>query len=146
MSELAADASLATNNQRVHARERMLPPVRARFAQLSKAQLMHACEHAGLPYAPIVKPQELFDDPHLNASGGFAEITLADGRRVKTPKLPFEMDSRRFGTELDVPLPGSHTRELLAGLGYSATAVDQLLQDGVIGAAPIQPIIKDSES
>jgi crotonobetainyl-CoA:carnitine CoA-transferase CaiB-like acyl-CoA transferase len=146
MSELAADASLATNNQRVHARERMLPPVRARFAQMSKAQLMHACERAGLPYAPIVKPQELFDDPHLNASGGFAEITLADGRRVKTPKLPFEMDSRRFGTELDVPLPGSHTRELLAGLGYTAAMVDKLLQDGVVGAAPIQPLTKDSAS
>jgi len=135
MTALGADASLATNNQRVHARERMLPQVRARFAQMSKAELMDACERAGLPYAPIVRPQELFDDPHLNASGGFAEVTLADGRRVKTPKLPFEMDGRRFGAELDVPVPGSHTRDLLAGLGYGAAAIDRLLQEGVIGAA-----------
>ncbi|MFA5915015.1 MAG: CaiB/BaiF CoA-transferase family protein [Burkholderiales bacterium] len=134
MSELAADASLATNNQRVQARARMLPLVRARFAQMSKAQLMDACESAGLPYAPIVMPQELFDDPHLNASGGFTEITLADGRKVKTPRLPFEMDGRRFGTELDVPVQGSHTRELLAGLGYSTAAVEQLIQNGVIHA------------
>ena len=124
----------------------MLPLVRARFAQMSKAELMDACERAGLPYAPIVRPEELFDDPHLNASGGFAEITLADGRRVKTPKLPFEMGGRRFGTELDVPLPGSHTRDLLAGLGYTAAMVDQLLQHGVIGAAPIQSLIKESKS
>ena len=146
MIELAADASLATNNQRVHARERMLPLVRARFARMSKAELMDACERAGLPYAPIVKPQELFDDPHLNASGGFAEVTLADGRTVKTPKLPFEMDGRRFGTELDVPMPGSHTRDLLAGLGYTAAAVDRLIQDGVIDASPIQSFIKDPRS
>jgi len=146
MTELAADASLATNNQRVHARERMLPLVRARFARMSKAELMDACERAGLPYAPIVKPQELFDDPHLNASGGFAEVTLADGRTVKTPKLPFEMDGRRFGTELDVPMPGSHTRDLLAGLGYTAAAVDRLIQDGVIDASPIQSFIKDPRS
>ncbi|HEY5292940.1 MAG TPA: CaiB/BaiF CoA-transferase family protein [Burkholderiales bacterium] len=139
MTELAADASLATNNQRVHARERMLPPVRARFARMSKAELMDACERAGLPYAPIVKPQELFDDPHLNASGGFAEVTLADGRRVKTPKLPFEMDGRRFGAELDVPALGSHTRDLLAGLGYSADATDRLIQEGVIGSAADAP-------
>ena len=111
MTGLAADASLATNNQRVHARARMLPQVRARFAQMSKAELMRACERAGLPYAPIVRPDELFDDPHLNASGGFTEITLADGRRVKTPKLPFEMDGRRFGAELDVPVAGQpHAR------------------------------------
>ena len=146
MTELAGDASLATNNQRVHARARMLPLVRARFAQMSKAELMDACERAGLPYAPIVRPEELFDDPHLNASGGFAEITLADGRRVKTPKLPIEMDSRRFGTELDVPLPGSHTRDLLAELGYTAAMVDQLLQHDVIGAAPVQSLIKESKS
>ncbi len=132
MAEFAADASLATNNQRVHARARMLPLVRARFAQMNKAELMHACERAGLPYAPIVRPEELFDDPHLNASGGFTEITLADGRRVKTPKLPLEMDGRRFGADLDVPAAGSHTRELLLGLGYSAAAVERLLQQGVI--------------
>jgi len=134
MTELAADASLATNNLRVHARERLLPLVRARFARMSKADLTHACERAGLPYAPIVKPEELFDDPHLNASGGFTEVTLADGRIVNTPKLPFEMGGRRFGAALDVPALGSHTRDLLAELGYSAAAVEQLQRDGAIGA------------
>ena len=134
MTGLAADASLATNNQRVHARARMLPLVRARFAQMSKAELMRACERAGLPYAPIVRPDELFDDPHLNASGGFTEITLADGRKVKTPKLPFEMDGRRFGAELDVPVPGSHTRALLAELGFAEADIERLIAAGVIVA------------
>ena len=146
MPELFADGSLATNNLRVHARERLLPLVRARFARMSKAELMDACERAGLPYAPIVEPHELFDDPHLNASGGFAEITLADGRRAKTPKLPFEMDGRRFGAELDVPELGSHTRDLLAGLGYNAAAIDRLMQEGVIGAAPVKLPIAESGS
>jgi crotonobetainyl-CoA:carnitine CoA-transferase CaiB-like acyl-CoA transferase len=139
MAELAADGSLATNNQRVLARERLLPQVRARFAHMSKAELMDACGRAGLPYAPILKPHELFDDPHLNASGGFAEVTLADGRRVKTPKLPFEMDGRRFGAELDAPATGSHTRDLLLGLGYSPAAIDSLAREGAIGAAPVEP-------
>ncbi len=134
MAELAADATLATNNQRVHARERLLPLVRARFAQMGKAELMQACERAGLPYAPIVKPQELFDDPHLNASGGFTEITLEGGRPGKVPKLPLEMDGRRFGAELDVPAAGSHTRALLAELGYSAADMERLAAAGVIAA------------
>ena len=131
MAELAADATLATNNQRVRARERLLPLVRARFAQMSKAELMHACERAGLPYAPIDKPQELFEDPHLNASGGFAEITLEDGRSARVPKLPLEMDGRRFGAELDAPATGSHTRALLAELGYSEVEMEQLAASGV---------------
>lgn len=132
MAALAADATLATNNQRVHARERLLPQVRARFAQMSKAELMRACERAGLPYAPIVMPQELFDDPHLNASGGFAEITLEGGRGVRVPKLPLEMDGRRFGSKLDLPATGSHTRALLAELGYSEADIARLATAGVI--------------
>jgi crotonobetainyl-CoA:carnitine CoA-transferase CaiB-like acyl-CoA transferase len=139
MPELAADSSLATNNQRVHARERLLPLVRARFARMSKADLMDACARAGLPYAPIVRPQELFEDPHLNASGGFAEVTLADGRSVKTPKLPFEMDGRRFGAELDVPALGGHTLELLGELGYTRATIDRLIQERVIGCAGAVP-------
>ena len=150
MSELAADATLANNNQRVHARARLLPLVRARLARLDKAELMQACEHAGLPYAPIVKPHELFDDPHLEASGGFTEVTLADGRRAKTPKLPFEMDGRRFGAELDVPAVGSHTRELLAELGYDAATIERLAARGVVkpAAAPAEasaPIFSSRE-
>jgi crotonobetainyl-CoA:carnitine CoA-transferase CaiB-like acyl-CoA transferase len=132
MDALAADATLATNNQRVQARARLLPQVRARFAQLSKDALMAACERAGLPYAPIVKPQELYDDPHLAASGGFTEVTHEDGRRARVPKLPLEMDGRRFGAALDLPAAGSHTRALLAELGYSEAELERLAAAGVI--------------
>ena len=136
LSALGADATLARNNQRVHARERLLPQVRARFAQMSKAELMQACERAGLPYAPIVRPQELFDDPHLNASGGFTRITLEDGRSARVPKLPVEMDGRRFGTTLEPPAPGSHSRALLAELGYGEAEIERLAAAGVIALAP----------
>jgi crotonobetainyl-CoA:carnitine CoA-transferase CaiB-like acyl-CoA transferase len=127
LPDLAADATLAANNQRVHARDRFMPRVRERFGQMTKAELMAACERAGLPYAPITKPEDLFDDPHLNGSGGFAEIRLADGRATKVPTLPLEMDGRRFAARLDPPAPGSHTRALLAELGYSAESIDELV-------------------
>ena len=127
LPDLAGDATLAANNQRVHARDRIMPRVRERFGQMTKAELMAACERAGLPYAPITKPEDLFDDPHLNGSGGFAEIRLADGRATKVPTLPLEMDGRRFAARLDPPAPGSHTRALLAELGYSSESIDELL-------------------
>ena len=97
LPELAADETLATNNQRVHARKRLLPIVRERFATLTKLELMEKCERVGLPYAPIARPQDLFEDRHLLESGGFTDVTLPDGRGVKMPMLPFEMDGRRFG-------------------------------------------------
>jgi crotonobetainyl-CoA:carnitine CoA-transferase CaiB-like acyl-CoA transferase len=134
LAELGADESLARNNDRVKARGRILPIVRERFAKLTKAELMTACEKAGLPFAPIRRPDELFDDEHLNGSGGLTEITLADGRSAKVPLLPIEMDGRRFGARLDVPAPGSHTADLLAELGYDEAAIRRLREAGIVTA------------
>jgi crotonobetainyl-CoA:carnitine CoA-transferase CaiB-like acyl-CoA transferase len=132
LADLGADPALAANNQRVHARERIMPRVRERFGQMTKAALMADCEKAGLPFAPITKPEQLFDDPHLNSSGGLTEIRLADGRTTKVPTLPFEMDGRRFGARLGPPAPGSHVRGLLAELGYDAQAIRALVDARVV--------------
>jgi crotonobetainyl-CoA:carnitine CoA-transferase CaiB-like acyl-CoA transferase len=131
-ADLAADPSLALNNQRVLAREHFLPLVRARFAKMAKQDLMAICERAGLPFAPIQRPQDLFEDKHLVESGGLTDVTLPDGRQVKVPMLPFEMDGRRFGTRLDVPLPGSHSEALLKELGYPESEVAVMRATGVI--------------
>lgn len=133
LRELGADQTLATNPERVRARSRIIPVVSAAFGRLTKAELMARCEALNLPFAPISKPADLFDDPHLNAAGGLAEVTLANGVRTKVPGLPIMMDGRRFGTRLDLPEVGRHTRELLGGLGYTPEQIDSLCAAGVVG-------------
>jgi crotonobetainyl-CoA:carnitine CoA-transferase CaiB-like acyl-CoA transferase len=135
LADLFADPTLKTNPQRVEARPRILPMVSALFAKMTKQALMDKCESLGLPFAPIAKPEDLFDDPHLNASGGLAPITLLNGRKTKVPNLPIEMDGQRFGTRLDVPLAGQHTHEVLAELGYTPPALDALVAAKVVNAA-----------
>jgi len=132
LSELFNDPELKTNPQRVEARPRVLPMVRALFAKLTKQELLDKCEKLGLPYAPITKPEDLFDDPHLKESGGLADITLMNGIKMKVPILPVEMDGRRFRTRLDLPKVGEHTRELLTGLGYSWTEIEQIIKAGAV--------------
>jgi crotonobetainyl-CoA:carnitine CoA-transferase CaiB-like acyl-CoA transferase len=132
LPELLNDPALKTNPQRVEARPRVLPIVRALFARLTKAQLLARCEELGLPYAPITKPEDLFDDPHLKASGGLADITLMNGVKTQVPILPVEMDGRRFRTRLDLPKVGEHTRELLAGLGYSWPEIERIIKAGAV--------------
>jgi crotonobetainyl-CoA:carnitine CoA-transferase CaiB-like acyl-CoA transferase len=134
LTDLGTDPALSANNQRVQARDRIMPRVRARFAQLTKAELMAACERAGLPFAPITRPEQLFDDPHLNGSDGLTGIRLPDGRATRVPTLPFEMGGRRFGARLDPPAPGSHTRALLTELGYDETAIRALVTARVVAA------------
>ncbi|MDR3669912.1 MAG: CaiB/BaiF CoA-transferase family protein [Holophaga sp.] len=132
LDALAADASLARNNQRVAARDRFMPQLRALFKTLPKQEIMDRCERAGLPFAPLVRPEDLFDDPHLNQSGGFAEVTLPGGLKGKVPMLPFEMDGRRFGTRLDLPEVGDSTEALLAELGYDPARIAGLRSKGII--------------
>ena len=135
LTDLFADPSLKTNPQRVEARPRILPRVKELFAKMSKQELMDKCEALGLPFAPIAKPDDLFDDPHLNASGGLTPVTFPDGKKTKVPTLPVEMDGQRFGTRLDIPRAGENTRELLAELGYRDEGIRALVADRVIAGA-----------
>ncbi|MEJ0069853.1 MAG: CaiB/BaiF CoA-transferase family protein [Pseudomonadota bacterium] len=130
-----ADARLRTNTLRVHARDWLLAKVGEVFARYDKAELMEKCEHTGLPYAPITKPEELFDDPHLVASGGLLPIRTPDGGQTVIPALPLEMDGKRLGVRLDVPEFAEHTRPLLQELGYDDAEIERLLAEGVVAAA-----------
>jgi crotonobetainyl-CoA:carnitine CoA-transferase CaiB-like acyl-CoA transferase len=134
LRDLLADPALKTNPQRVEQRPRILPVVTAIFARMTKRELMDKCEDLGLPFAPIAKPEDLFEDPHLNASGGLVPVTLLNGRKTKVPNLPIEMDGQRFGTRLDIPQVGEHTREVLSGLGYTPEAIGALVEAKVINA------------
>ena len=134
LQELLADPALATNPQRVEARPRILPIVTAIFAQMGKQELMDKCEALGLPFAPIARPEDLFEDPHLNASGGLTPITLLNGKKTKVPVLPIEMDGERFGTRTELPRVGEHTREVLAGLGYAQADIERMVAEKVVGA------------
>jgi crotonobetainyl-CoA:carnitine CoA-transferase CaiB-like acyl-CoA transferase len=135
LADLLADPSLKTNPQRVEARPRIIPIVTAIFAGMTKPELLARCEELGLPFAPITRPEDLFEDPHLKASGGLADITLMNGTKTQVPILPIEMDGRRFRTRLDLPKVGEHTREMLAGLGYTTEQIDAMIASGVARAA-----------
>jgi len=126
LDDLLADARLKTNNDRVLAREWMMPILRERLADRSAAELSAIFEANELPFAPITKPQELFDDPHLNATGGLAPVRMNDGSESKVPLMPFTLGGERLGIRQQPPLLGEHTDELLREAGYSDTQIGDL--------------------
>ncbi|MGM9486308.1 CaiB/BaiF CoA transferase family protein [Ideonella sp. YS5] len=141
--DLKADARLASNNARVQAREWLLPLLRERFAGHPAAELAARFERVGLPYAPITRPQDLFDDPHLAATGGLAPVTLpADASGAGSPVdtrvalLPLTLDGERLPLRTSPPALGEHTESLLRGLGYSAGEIAQLREDAVVSGTP----------
>ena len=131
-ADLFADTRLTTNNDRVLARDWMMPLLRTRLADHSAAELADVFERHGLPFAPITDPQHLFDDPHLQATGGLAPMTLPDGRKTATPLLPLMLDGQRLGLRLDPPRLGEHSRALLQSLGYGDAEIEALVDAGVV--------------
>src|SRR3954471_2754669 len=135
-ADLKAEPELATNNQRVQQRPRLLATLRERLAHRTAAELAALMEQAGLPFAPIRRPEDLYDDEHLLATGGLADVRLPDGPRagetVKTTLLPFTLAGERLGVRIDPPRLGEHSRELLHSVGLADAEIDALKERGVV--------------
>lgn len=131
LDALWADESLRANNSRVLARDRILPPIRALIAGMTRAEVIARLDGTGMPFAPIGKPEELFDDPHLSAAG-LEPVTLDDGRETRLPTVPLEMDGKRPGGGAALPRPGADARTVLAGLGYDEARIAELIAAGAV--------------
>ncbi|MET0249697.1 MAG: CoA transferase, partial [Sphingobium sp.] len=91
LGPIGADPAYAKNNDRVLARDVILPVVRELVGSHTRADLLVKLEAAGVAFAPITRPEDLFDDAHLNANGALVDLTLHDGRKVKLPATPVEL-------------------------------------------------------
>jgi len=136
LEDFAADDSLAENNARVEQRERILARVVPLFEGLTLDAACERLERAGIPFAPINRPTDLFDDPHLNAGGGLLPVTVHRGAHagetVRLPALPVEFDARRPDLYRDLPGPGADTTEVLREAGFDEAEIRGLLDDGAV--------------
>jgi len=129
LAHLLDDPDLKENRDRVIHKDKFLPQLIETFKAMSKAELMEKIETLGLPFAPIGRPEDMFDDPHLNAKGGLLDMEMEDGGRCKLPALPISLGGERLPLHLDPPKAGEHTKEILAELGLD---IDALRDKGVI--------------
>ena len=114
--DLLDDPLLRTNDQRVAIRPQVLERLGAILREHDIVELSAKLEAAGLAYAPIARPDQLLDDPHLRASGGLVPMQTAEGGTTDVVLMPVLMDGRRLGVQRPLPRIGEHTEEVLAEL------------------------------
>jgi crotonobetainyl-CoA:carnitine CoA-transferase CaiB-like acyl-CoA transferase len=129
LHELWADETIRKNNDRVRARDRIMPQIRDLISRYTRSEIIAKLEGTGLPFAPIGRPEELFDDPHLAASGGLEPVRLADGTQTQLPTLPLMMNGIRPHAAATLPDAGADTFSILKELGYPDEKIHQLLTE-----------------
>jgi formyl-CoA transferase len=120
--DIAADPRFATNAMRVDVRPELLACLGAVLKDRRADELAPKLEAAGIPYAPIVRPEQLLDDPHLRASGGLAPMQADDGSMTDVVLLPITLGGRRPGVRHALARIGEHTHEVLGRLRNKAVA------------------------
>ena len=126
------DKDMDINSGRVEKRDIIIPKLQELFKTFTKKELMEKLDQTGLPFAPINKPEDLFDDPHLNESGGLLKIEIPDGGSTKLPAMPIEMNDRRFDVHQQVPKVGEHSKEILEEIGLSDNVIESLFEKSIV--------------
>jgi crotonobetainyl-CoA:carnitine CoA-transferase CaiB-like acyl-CoA transferase len=132
--DLAANEALNSNNQRIAERDWLLPDLEAMFSNLPKQEILQKAEAAGIPFAPIARPEDLFNDPQLNAGDSLFEVTLANGEKTKLPKLPMTIEGDNWELRRNAPAIGEDTLELLVSLGYTSEEIQSFLDKEIVAA------------
>ncbi len=120
LADLLADPRLQTRMGQIEARAWTLPRFSRAIAGRDSGSLVVALEANGIPFSPIAKPADMYDDPHVNRPGGLIETVLPDGGSFRAPGLPFEVDGGAPPQVSKLPAAGEHTVTVLKALGLNA--------------------------
>jgi crotonobetainyl-CoA:carnitine CoA-transferase CaiB-like acyl-CoA transferase len=139
--DFSKDNRLTTNNLRISERDWFLPELDKRMQLLTKDHIIALCEKADIPFSPIARPEDLFDDPQLNEGGSLLKTILPDGTETKLPKFPLEYGENAQNTDLSsgthegvvlVPNIGEHTLDILKENGFSEKQIQKFLATQVV--------------
>jgi crotonobetainyl-CoA:carnitine CoA-transferase CaiB-like acyl-CoA transferase len=134
-TDLLSDTTLTSNNQRIAARDRLMPMLREFFMRLTLEEAIALVEEARIPFSPIARPEDLFDDPHLLATGGLIPTRLPNGVETRLPRLPIRIGAESFGLRCDPPVQGAHSTAILRSVGYTDSEIDALIRAGIVVTA-----------
>lgn len=133
--DFLSDPSLTTNNQRVAAKDRIAERIQATFDGMTQSEVLSLLEGAKVPFAPVQRPEDLFDDPHLRATGGLIPTQLPDGTWTRLPRLPLRLSDTELAEVCNPPRLGANTWEMLRGAGVAEATIRRAISEAAVETA-----------
>jgi crotonobetainyl-CoA:carnitine CoA-transferase CaiB-like acyl-CoA transferase len=127
-----ADERLKTNNGRIDERDWFLPAVDELMKGFLKSEIIHLCEQADIPVAPIARPEDLFTDPQLNEGGSLFDTTIGKNIQTKLPKIPLEIANSEIIIKNNPPEIGEDSAKILQDLGLNVEEINELINGNII--------------
>ena len=131
-TEELADPRNATNESRVVEGDRIAARIAETVKARTLAKMTAILEKIAVPFSPVAKPVDLFDDPQLNHEGRLLDVRLPGGPGTRLPRLPVEIGNHDFGLRRQPPAVGEHTGEILAEAGFDKAEIAALAAGGSI--------------
>ena len=139
LTELRNDPRLSTNPKRVEEREWLLPAVRKNLQRHNRKEIEFKAETCKISWARVGQPGDLFDDPHLLATGGLLDVFVSRfgeeaGQTIGLPNLPLEFGTTRERPSLkrQPPKVGEHNEEILLAAGYNQNNIKELYSKNIL--------------
>lgn len=124
LGELKTHPELDTRMKQIHARDWTLPKIAAAIRARNTDDLSPAFEAAGIPFAPVNRPAQMYDDPHVLRPGGLQPSQMPGMGPFRAPALPVEFDGGPVAEiGYDVPDTGADTDAVLSALGLSGNQI-----------------------
>jgi crotonobetainyl-CoA:carnitine CoA-transferase CaiB-like acyl-CoA transferase len=140
LQDLAADPRMATNVTRLAERAWLIPALQDVIGKFPQKDVEQRCERCNISWAPVGQPGDLFEDPHLLATGGLVDVFVSrfgggeGGKWVGLPALPVEFGPERERPKVtrQPPRIGEHNAEILGEAGFTAAEIASLTERKVI--------------
>jgi crotonobetainyl-CoA:carnitine CoA-transferase CaiB-like acyl-CoA transferase len=137
-TDLLEDRRFDTNERRVEHRDILLPLIAAVFEVMESTEAQARLEEARVPFAPVRRPDQLPDDPHLRAAGQLVDTPLPGGVTARLPKMPISAPGFDMAIRSPAPTLGADTYEVMETLGYSSAEIAELAAAGAIRVCPAE--------
>jgi len=96
------------------------------------AEWVTLLDKAQIPNAPVCKPSDLFEDPHLVWRQLFKKYPHPSEGEIMMVEPPMRMSRTPPAIRRMAPLMGADSRSVLAEAGLSEAEIDALKKDGAL--------------